>query len=128
MTPHVIESDLTHLRARTLTPAATLALIRHLESCSECAAMAAAATDPQDATEAWSSSLQGSLGDHLRGDELSDYVDCRLPRAAMRSANGHLEQCSLCRGDVADLRRLSRRRFSWRKVSLIAAALVVGFI
>ena len=125
MTPHVTTGDLLRLQARKLTPGETLAVAQHLESCSECAADA---VDPRAAAESWSSTLQTNQGDHLRGDELFDYVDGRLTPAAMRDADAHVEHCPVCRGDAADLRRVGRRSPSWQSVALSVAAVVIVVI
>ncbi|MEO8033832.1 MAG: hypothetical protein ABI837_05325 [Acidobacteriota bacterium] len=126
MTPHVMKDDLARLRDRGLTAVETLAIVRHLETCSECSATAADAVDPRAAADLWSASLQESLGDHLRADELCDYVDGIFSPAAMREADAHREHCTVCRDDVADLRRLraggSRR---WLRVALSAAAVLL---
>ena len=128
MTPHVTKNDLTRLRSRTLTPEENLAVLRHLESCPECAATAVDAIDPRTVAESWSSTLHATLGDHLRGDELSDYVDGSLTPAALRDAEAHLEHCAVCREDAADLRRLAGRRPSWRRVVLSVAAGIIVVI
>jgi anti-sigma factor RsiW len=126
MTQHATKTELIRLWERKLTPGETLAIVRHLESCSECAATAADAVDSRAAAESWGGTLRATLGDHLRGDELLDYVDGRLSPAAMSEANGHLEHCTVCRDDVADLRALrGGGRRGWQRVALAAAAVLI---
>src|SRR5258708_29531852 len=129
MTQHATKTELIRLSERKLTPGETLAIVRHLESCSECAATAADAVDSRAAAESWSGTLRATLGDHLRGDELLDYVDGSLSPSAMGEAGAHLEHCTVCRDDVAGLRALrggGRRR--WQRVALAAAAVLIVVI
>jgi len=127
MTRHVTKSELIRLWERKLTPGETLAVVRHLESCSECSATAADAVDSQALAEAWSETLDETLDDHLRGDDLLDYVDGNLSADAMSDAAAHLEHCTLCQDDIADLRALREgaRRRRWQQVTLAAAAVLV---
>src|SRR5258708_10139174 len=126
MTQHATKTELIRLSERKLTPGETLAIVRHLESCSECAATAADAVDSRAAAASWSGTLRATLGDHLRGDELLDYVDGSLSPSAMGEAGAHLEHCTVCRDDVADLRALrGGRRRRWQRVALAAAAVLI---
>jgi anti-sigma factor ChrR (cupin superfamily) len=129
MTQHATKTELTRLWERKLTPGETLAIGRHLEICSECAAAAADAVDSRAAAESWGGTLDPTLGDHLRGDDLLDYVDGSLSPVAMSEAGAHLEHCTICRDDVADLHGLrggGRRR--WQRVALAAAAVLIVVI
>jgi anti-sigma factor RsiW len=128
MTQHVTNHELARLRGRQLTPEKMLAVVRHLESCPECAGIAAETVDCRAAAETWSETLHAALDDHLRDDGLLDYADGRLSPNAMDEAGAHLEHCATCREDVADLRRLrvgGRRR--WPRLTFrVAAVLVVA--
>jgi hypothetical protein len=113
------------LRARGMTPEQTLAAARHREHCAECAAAAVEDVDSRAAGELWAEMLRSSLGEHLRGEELFDYVDGRLPDVATAAARAHLEHCAACRDDVADLRPLRRRpMMRWQEIALAAAAVI----
>lgn len=126
MTAHVLKDDLILLRKGELKPGEILAVVSHLETCPECAAAAADTVDASAAAESWSNTLQSALRDHLRGDELLDYVDGRLSPAGMSEAGAHLELCTVCRDDVADLRRSSGNRVRfWKRIMLSAAATIV---
>jgi hypothetical protein len=126
MTEHLVKRDLILLQGGGLGAGELLAAVRHLESCSACAATAADLIDASAAAELWSSTLRSTARDHLRGDQLADYADGRLSPTVMSDASAHLQLCAVCRDDVADLRRWSGRRSRIRqRAALSAAALLL---
>lgn len=73
-----------------------------------------------------------SLHPDLEG-ELFPYVDGKLGKAETEIVESHLEECALCREDVADLRQTqfaagTKRRSVWRTALAIAAGLALAII
>src|SRR6185436_15339091 len=108
------------------------AALRHLGECAQCAS--AAGDDLlSEATRVRESLAAEALEppQHLAEEELFGWVDGVLDPASRRMVEAHLEECDLCRDDVADLQRLRRRpkpRRSWLWAAAAAAILIVAFL
>jgi hypothetical protein len=80
----------------------------------------------------WNELHELEESDHLRGEELVEYVDGSLPRARMEAARVHVAECDICSGDVADLQQLRftmhrRRPRMWLPYSIAAAVAAIAF-
>jgi len=67
--------------------------------------------------------------DHLRGDELVEYVDGSLAASRRKMAQAHLAECDICASDVADLQQLRftlKRRSATRWIPYAVAAAVAA--
>jgi anti-sigma factor RsiW len=125
MTQHLTNQELVQFGGGKLPPQETLTVVRHLENCSACRSLAEGALDWQAAAETWSGTLHAALDDHLRENTLFDYADSTMDSDLMAEADAHLEHCSSCRDDVADLRRLRENRPRWRRTALRVAAVLI---
>ena len=69
--------------------------------------------------------------DHLRGDELVEYVDCSMAASRRPAAQAHLAECDICASDVADLQELrftlKRRPTRWLPYAIAAAVAAIAF-
>ncbi len=127
MTQHVTSQVLSRFGGGELPPEETLSVVRHLEDCAACRSLAEGTLDWQAAAETWCGTLHTALDDHLREDTLLDYADGTLDSGLVAEADAHLDHCSSCRDDVADLRRLRGKRSRWPGIALrIAAALILA--
>lgn len=104
---HLDAATLSSYRAKRLPPATLLAADEHLSGCEECRE---ALLDHDGATAADSliDALTGNENEHLSYDRLEAWVDGTLSPRDHRVASGHLQSCSRCVADLADLRDVAR--------------------
>jgi anti-sigma factor RsiW len=121
MRSHLTESELRRLTAGTPSAAEATELREHLAGCEACRELAAG---PARAT------LERQLfgfddARHLDEEQLAGYVDGALDAADREIVETHLEDCAVCRADVANLRLPAAPR---RSRSLLAIAAVVTLL
>jgi Putative zinc-finger len=122
---------LRRLAQRELTPREIAETLRHIGECEECARIASAGLGPD--LDALQASLTADDGGpwHPDHSELVAYADGVAGPAEREIVESHLDDCPLCRTDVADLARLRRtrpRRPMWRAALLAAAAAAIAVI
>ena len=123
---HLSEESLRRLQARDLPPAEVVAALRHIAECEACAERARAAAE-----EGAARLLDGLAADaaapprHLTTEEIVDWARGTLAEDARDALRGHLDECDLCRSDVADLERMPVRKPHWR-TALAAAAILAA--
>ena len=118
---------LRRLSRRELAPREIAEVLRHIGECQECARASAAEVETQlgaleeDDTGPW----------HPDHTEIAAYADGTAGPAEREIVGSHLEDCALCREDVADLTQLRRprpRRRVWRAALATAAAIAVALV
>lgn len=132
-----MNSDLfDRLRRRELPAAELLAALRHMSACPACSVLAEESFHGDVAAlhEALRSATPTEHPDPEQ--ELIPYVDGTADAATREIVEGHLEECDLCRAEVADLRAFARelkprRTMVWLAVAaalavLIAIAVMMG--
>jgi len=101
MSEHPDPKELQAFRERRLPPAAMLRLDRHVAACASCRthlqALAGAAAPGRLIAAVV------AAGPHLSYEQLEGLVDHRLDGTQQRVARGHLQQCAMCRRELADL-------------------------
>lgn len=101
MSEHPDPNELQAFRERRLPPAAMLRLDRHVAACEACRtqlqALAGAAA-PRRLVAA-----VVAAGPHLSYEQLEGLVDQRLDGTQRRLVQGHLQLCTMCRRELADL-------------------------
>jgi hypothetical protein len=121
---------LRRLSRRELAPREIAEVLRHIGGCEECARMSAAGVEAQlGALPAVADGDEGPW--HPDHAEIAAYVDGAAGPAEREIVASHLEDCPLCREDVADLAKLRRPlppRRAWPAVMATAAALTVAVI
>ena len=125
---HLTDDELRRIASRDASAHPIAEIARHLESCSACAARAAAHVDVEALARALDQSV--IIEEHPDFEELAAYVDETLDDAERAWIDAHLEGCAQCREDIADLTderaKLARRSGpSWRAWQLIAAVLLL---
>jgi len=127
---HMSREMLRRLFRRELAPHEIAEVLRHLGECEECARLSAAGVEPQ--LDALLAAARGEEGPwHPDHTDIAAYVDGAAGPAGREIVASHLEDCPLCREDVADLAQLRRPhppRRVWRAVMATAAAVTVILI
>jgi hypothetical protein len=129
---HLTDAEIARFQRRELPPEALLRVGGHLEACEGCRNRLAAVLHSGKAMDTWTEIQQ--LSDHLSEAEVQAHVDGRLNRARQSEVERHLELCSLCATEVADLTRFAAKetrrglRGTWRWAGLAAAAVLVGAV
>jgi len=131
---HVSREMLGRLARRELAPREVAELLRHVGECESCA-NAAAAVAPEEQLDALQLTFDDEAFDddgpwHPDHADLAAYADGTAGPAEREIAASHVEDCALCREDVADLVNLRRalpRRRGWRG-PLAAAAAVAALV
>jgi hypothetical protein len=100
--PHLSADLLTRHRSRSLTPAEVLAVHDHLESCAQCRAELASASDLSAAHQALSR-LASLPEAHPEEAALEAHVRGQLPPEEERALRAHLSRCGPCLQAVQDL-------------------------
>ncbi|HKR64227.1 MAG TPA: hypothetical protein VJZ00_10900 [Thermoanaerobaculia bacterium] len=117
---------LRRLERRELAPREIAEVLRHIGECEECARASAEDVD-LGALDAATSGDEGPW--HPDAVAIAAYVDGTADAAEREIVATHLEDCSFCREDVADLAKLrgsrAPRRRVWQAAFAVAAALVV---
>lgn len=103
---HLDAETLSSYRAKRLPPATLLAVDEHLSACEECRD-ALVGHDGATAADSLIDALTGSENAHLSYDTLEAWVDGTLSPREHRAASGHLQSCSRCVADLADLRNVA---------------------
>jgi anti-sigma factor RsiW len=132
---HLTETDRERMQRGELTAAERLQILRHVAACADCRER----VPFDDRTVArFRRNLHAEAETHLNFDAQSaSYVDGVLDAAEREIVEGHLEDCAMCRAEIADLQRLrdelahgtttqhtlARRR---SRVAALAAAAVVA--
>lgn len=132
-TPHLTVTTIERFSRGRLAGGESFRLLRHVEVCAECAALARGRIDVDRAALRLEAQLFGSLSEEHPGhDVLSRHVDGKLPRESRGAVQEHLLLCAVCREDVEDLQSMRRiidgRRNRWRIGLSIAATLIVGIV
>jgi hypothetical protein len=108
-------------RRKAMPAGELLAALRHADGCRDCASRIA----PPEAGVL----IAGTDVRHLDPEgELFDYVDRLLGPAEVEVVESHLEDCAMCRAEVADLRGLRRppsRTMKWVTLATAASLIVV---
>ena len=127
---HLSREVLRRLARRELSPPETAEALRHVGECRECAQASIEELEPQ--IGALRSALSEDEGPwHPGHTELAHVAAGVADRAEREIVESHLEDCALCREDLADLARLSRsrpRRSIWRVAVTAAAAAAIALI
>ena len=127
---HLTADTLAALVQRRLPPDGIADALRHLESCSDCRANAAAHAGDPGAVRA---ALTGEDVEHLDLDaDLIPYVDGAARPDQIEIVESHVEDCATCRAELDDLLALRgskpRRSLRWLAIaaSFAIAALLAG--
>lgn len=108
MAEHLSSQNLEQYLERRLSPGELLRADDHLASCAQCRSLAGKYQDPEQLLHAFDAKLHaGAVSDeseHLSYEQIAALVDDGLDRAEFEIAESHLEFCSMCTGEVSDLR------------------------
>jgi TolB-like protein/Flp pilus assembly protein TadD len=100
MTRHPDSETLERFRLGTLPAQELLSTDEHLGRCDACRRIVGFSGQPGGAVRRWVEALDD---DHLSFDEMSRYVDGLADEDDRPVMTMHLEDCAMCRGEVADL-------------------------
>lgn len=122
MRDHLTEETLRRLKARELAADEVVAAFRHIAACDTCTALSrAAAAEDAERLQDLLAADAAEPPRHLTPEELSGWIRRTLDAGALAAAAVHLEDCALCREDVADLERLRAPRARWPWLAAAAA-------
>jgi hypothetical protein len=123
---------LRRLARRELAPREIAELLRHVGECEECARASASQVELDQQLAALQEPLDGDEGPwHPDHADLAAYADGTAGPAERELVATHVEDCELCREDLADLAGLRRprpRRRVWRAAFAAAAALAAVLV
>lgn len=122
---HVTDDDLRRIRHGEMPPSDVAAAGRHLAACTGCASRASASVGDRPAAMFARVIGEAELYEHPDPEtELPAYVEGSLDAETRARVTQHLEDCDVCREDVADLEamRFQRRRPSSPAIRWLAAA------
>lgn len=131
---HVTDADIASFLARQMDAQALLAFTDRLAACDECRDRTARAPRDRSADVALGEALGLGAEAHVPELELHAFVDGTLDEPRRLDIEAHLESCSMCAAEVADLRAFVAARaqakpaFSWRYALAAAAVLVLGVV
>jgi len=128
--PHVSREMLRRLALRELNPHEIAVLLRHIGECEECARVSDEDAKAHAELDAIVPALAADDGPwHPDHADITAFADGTAGPAEREIVESHLEDCRLCREDVADLARLRRgtaRRSVWRVAFTTAAAAAIA--
>lgn len=135
MGTHLTGDIVGRLRRRELSRDELAPALRHISECASCEALASEELSADVAR--MRDVLAEEAGEpprHLEEAELFGWVDGSLDPAARDEVRLHLDECKLCRDDVADLERLrmrddapASRAWTWFAAAAAAAALILMY-
>lgn len=134
---HVTQEMLDRLARREIGPNDLRTALRHISGCDECARRASLSLDGRIDALGADLAMDNGRTDHLDPEsELMAYVDGTMAPAELELAESHLEECAMCRAEVADLAEVRRtlparpRRPRWwlAVAAAIAAVLMLLLI
>lgn len=127
MKGHITSQELHLVATGGIDPDLLLEVTRHLETCPLCAQRAEGLANLDVLASTMREAI--STGDeHPDMTELAGYVNGEIDAEAMEWIDEHLESCTRCSEDVADLRAEQKNVRGGRRMWLgIAAAVVVAF-
>jgi Putative zinc-finger len=119
---HVTHETLTRLRSRRLAPGELLTAVAHLETCVECAARA------KEGAPGAMRAVEGAITsdeEHLDPQsQLFPYIDGTADAAEREIVESHIDDCAMCRAELADLRTLRRAPRQRMRAAYAAAAVL----
>lgn len=105
MTAHLTARQIEDFNARSASPAELLSTMNHIASCEACREQLSSERKTRAAVESLRTNLyRQAEGNHLSYEELARCVDDRLSQADRKVVETHLEVCSPCAAELADLR------------------------
>ena len=121
---HVTEETLGRLSTGELDPAEVVAILRHIDRCDGCAALARASAEGSErAVQSWLAS--SAPESHLDCDsQIVPFIRGSLAAADREIVESHLDDCAMCASEVRDLRRMLARPVSRSRNALAIAAAV----
>lgn len=123
MTEHLDRDQLRRLTKGNMNSQELVTATRHLADCRQCHGLAEDSFLPATFFLA-----PADASAHLDAEQMQVYVRQSLDRADREIADGHLEGCSICRDDVAEIAK-ARPRTAWFPwAGAVAAALVIAFL
>ena len=113
---HVTQEMLDRLARRELGPNEIRTALRHIGGCDECARRASLPLEARIDSLAADLTADDGITAHLDPEsELMAYVDGTMPAAERELAESHLEECAMCRAEVADLGELRQTLAAQRR-------------
>src|SRR5215212_1905883 len=127
---HLSREMLRRLTRRELDPREIAEVLRHIGECEECAHLSAAQVETQ--VDALQAQIEDEGPWHPDPADITAFADGTAGQAEREIVSSHLEDCALCRQDVADLERLRwwrpRRRAWYASLAAAAALAAVMFL
>lgn len=109
MSEHLSARQIKDFNQRSASPSALLAVMNHLALCEECRVHVSSDVSSDRKIQSAVESLQNDLlgqtqSDHLSYEELAGTVDHAVSQVDREIIESHLESCSYCAAELADLR------------------------